>query len=685
MMKNIYHIAILLILVLLVFSGFDATGQNEVIIRNGDYDNTDTWGTGPGVADFRASANASSGAVCAFAAAYVGASAAESTVKIWVENNETEYPVWMKVEAEILHKGTTYTGDFAAFAGTRVSYGANGKRYYNDIEAGLDWSVAVDKFLSLAELATTYVPMPSSFTYVQKVMDMIRKVNDIYGYTDYYNTLKNIIEGETEKITFEFKAVPGINEISLGVRADAAAFLTSSGFALIFAQVRNVKITKHGAEGHWYPADDSYKWVEHDNNRDGKINDVFDHGLKDFKDNEHPGYYHPYSVTSSNDYRGRHPETMYTSTHHLSLNQEGYSDEYFVFDFEPSERNALSTEGTFEAWVNPRHSGTFTGHILHASYDNDGDPYGADGWGSEDEIHLSCNETGAYSFYIGGNGRTVSIHSGDLHYNPSADEFNHVLGTWYNKNNQLKAFLYVDGNMVASDSIALSAAISLNTFLLGKPAKDDRCFHGKFHDIKIRQTMLTPTEVQLAYWQSGGDTDNPSLPVVNDLPEFSPSTANMITWEPSTDPTSYVDYYLIECKNVNTSNYRHDTVYSTSYLDTSLTNGISYQYRVKARDVAGHWSAYSAAISTTIDTTPPMQPVIDYIPVYTAGNSVNLNWTSAGADSFMVYFSSSENFTGGSEILDSTEWIRPDSVELTGLQLDLSTLPYNGDSDPHSE
>ena len=81
---------------------------------------------------------------------------------------------------------------------------------------------------------------------------------------------------------------------------------------------------------------------------------------------------------------------------------------------------------------------------------------------------------------------------------------------------------------------------------------------------------------------------------------------------------------------------------TTSFMDTDLQNGTSFDYRLSAIDTSNNRSAPSAATSVTPlaprDTTPPDAPTG---LVVTSGNSVaNLSWvanTDADLDSYRVY------------------------------------------------
>jgi len=87
-------------------------------------------------------------------------------------------------------------------------------------------------------------------------------------------------------------------------------------------------------------------------------------------------------------------------------------------------------------------------------------------------------------------------------------------------------------------------------------------------------------------------------------PGAATATSVTMTATEASDPSGPVEYFF-ECitPGGNDSGWQTDT----TYVDTGLTSGVSYSYRVKARDVVGNETAFSAPASATPegDTTPP--------------------------------------------------------------------------------
>ncbi len=77
-----------------------------------------------------------------------------------------------------------------------------------------------------------------------------------------------------------------------------------------------------------------------------------------------------------------------------------------------------------------------------------------------------------------------------------------------------------------------------------------------------------------------------------------------LSWPASTDDSGSVTGYDVErCQGVGCTTFALiATPTTTSYVDTGLTPGISYSYRVRARDATGNFSAYSPITTNTLPT-----------------------------------------------------------------------------------
>ncbi|HUD11364.1 MAG TPA: fibronectin type III domain-containing protein [Candidatus Saccharimonadia bacterium] len=120
------------------------------------------------------------------------------------------------------------------------------------------------------------------------------------------------------------------------------------------------------------------------------------------------------------------------------------------------------------------------------------------------------------------------------------------------------------------------------------------------------------------------DTTPPTVPTNLTATAVSGTQINL-SWTASTDNVGVAGYTV----------FRNGTQIATvtngtSYADTGLAVGASYQYTVAAYDAAGNVSAQSAAATATTlsDTTPPTVPTgLAAIPV--SGTQVNLSWNAS--------------------------------------------------------
>lgn len=88
------------------------------------------------------------------------------------------------------------------------------------------------------------------------------------------------------------------------------------------------------------------------------------------------------------------------------------------------------------------------------------------------------------------------------------------------------------------------------------------------------------------------DTQPPTPPVL----KITPPTQITLTWEPSTDNVGVVRYDIFR-----NGNYLNTTTY-TSFVDTTVTPGVTYTYHVKGKDAAINNSGESNKITVTPST-----------------------------------------------------------------------------------
>jgi len=128
--------------------------------------------------------------------------------------------------------------------------------------------------------------------------------------------------------------------------------------------------------------------------------------------------------------------------------------------------------------------------------------------------------------------------------------------------------------------------------------------------VKARDALLNETEwsaEETAVAQADGTPPTPNPMTFATAPAPIHATAIGMTATTATDVSEPVEYYF-----QNTTNGRfRDWSTSTEWINTGLTRGETYGYRVKARDAMGNETAWSAVVNAT--AAPVKVPVASYV------------------------------------------------------------------------
>ncbi len=144
----------------------------------------------------------------------------------------------------------------------------------------------------------------------------------------------------------------------------------------------------------------------------------------------------------------------------------------------------------------------------------------------------------------------------------------------------------------------------------------------------------------------------PTTPAITAEPAFTNGTFNTVAWSTSVDAGSGGVEYWIDQSRVSTFATLEDSsgwTAATSFLFTKLDDGVTYWYRVKARDGVLLETPFSASASSTQDASPPGTPVLAPEPTYSAGTANAIIWGAAsdagvGGVQYMAEMSSSSTF-----------------------------------------
>ena len=175
-------------------------------------------------------------------------------------------------------------------------------------------------------------------------------------------------------------------------------------------------------------------------------------------------------------------------------------------------------------------------------------------------------------------------------------------------------------------------------------------------DIAIDAFNITTTSV---------DTQAPTTPTNLVVTDVTTSVVSLL-WNASSDNVAVTGYDVFQ------GSTNLGEVAGTTANVTGLTEGTTYQFRVRAKDAAGNTSGDSNTVSATTETTPPPGGCVGgetapysesyeaNLGLWTQGAGDDLNWTrdsggtpsnntgpSSGSDgSFYVYVEASVNGTG---------------------------------------
>jgi hypothetical protein len=139
------------------------------------------------------------------------------------------------------------------------------------------------------------------------------------------------------------------------------------------------------------------------------------------------------------------------------------------------------------------------------------------------------------------------------------------------------------------------------------------------------------------------DATPPDAPVIAVEPVFTPGTSNVITW--SSEAASGATEYYAECaldadftSLVGNSGWKPDSTHTFA----GLADGLTYFYRVRARDVAANGSAFSGPATSRQDASAPSSQ-LQTLTAFKSSSTVNLEWAASdsisGVASVQLYWS----------------------------------------------
>ncbi len=147
-----------------------------------------------------------------------------------------------------------------------------------------------------------------------------------------------------------------------------------------------------------------------------------------------------------------------------------------------------------------------------------------------------------------------------------------------------------------------------------------------------------------------------------------------LSWPASTDNVGVTGYELERCQGVGCTTFAQiATPTTTSYVDTIVAPGLSYSYRVRARDATGNFSAYSPITTATPTAVPgdnfdranALDLGISWDAGYTdQGGNTNLQIVGNRVRATTASRDATETYTGG--VLSNNQWAEVTLVTATG-------------------
>ena len=329
----------------------------------------------------------------------------------------------------------------------------------------------------------------------------------------------------------------------------------------------------------------------------------------------------------------------------------------------------LTGSMTIEAWVKAAANPPDDGQIVAKSN-------GSTGWQLK-----TTPDTGPETFGLAV-GRTTSAQV--QRYTTTVRSLN----TWYHVTGVYNATaktvdIYVNG--VLSDgvlagtipAVQVDAAVNAN---VGRRT-GGFYFNGIIDEVRIYSRALSQAEIQTDMNTPlgsgiGSDTQPPTAPSNLTATPASGTQINL-SWSASTDNAAVTGYLVERCLGTGCTSFAQiATSTGTSFSDTGVTAGNTYNYRVRATDAAQNVSAYSNVATATTpapDTQPPTAPGnLTANPI--SGSQITLGWTAAtdnvGITAYLVERCQGAACTNFAQITSTTS---PSYSDTTVL----SNAPYN--------
>ncbi len=184
----------------------------------------------------------------------------------------------------------------------------------------------------------------------------------------------------------------------------------------------------------------------------------------------------------------------------LALDFDGGSTDNVLLSISTS--TLTSATGTIAFWVKTGANFTDLAMLFHGTPTS-----GANGVGTENEIHLNFTSSEQLQFFIEGGSSDVNMTSTNSY---SDGKWHYVVATWNRADVAIDdAIVYVDGvEIMRAVHNANSFTPSLTTYI-GRPNGSSRFFTGQMDEVRIYNRALSPSEVDILYRSTAGKQNFP--------------------------------------------------------------------------------------------------------------------------------------------------------------------------------
>jgi hypothetical protein len=173
-----------------------------------------------------------------------------------------------------------------------------------------------------------------------------------------------------------------------------------------------------------------------------------------------------------------------------------------------------------------------------------------------------------------------------------------------------------------------------------------------YYRAKARDALGQESAWSIITW-TRNDNTAPTTPVISVEPQYTAGNSNTVSWSASSDGAGSGGItYRVETDTsaaFTSPDFSSGWQTSRTYIFSSLVDGVTYHYRVKAKDALDQEGSWSAIQSSTQDAAAPPIPGIATEPTFTPGTTNTIQWTEVtdagiGGERYQVQMDDAPSF-----------------------------------------